>query len=310
MIESPSAMGGIHIAEALGIAYFRAFTMPWTRTRAYPHAFAVPAQKKGGAYNSLTYVMFDTFFWKAISFQVNRWRKKYLNLPSTNLDKLKPNEVPFLYNFSPSVVAPPIDYSAWTKITGYWLLEEEHTWEVPKDLQNFIDRARADKQKLVYVGFGSIVVHDSVNLTRTVIESVLKAGVRCILSKGWSDRLGKPEEDIEMPPEIIQIKAAPHDWLFRQIDAAAHHGGAGTTGASLNAGIPTIVKPFFGDQFFFGQRVEDLGAGVCIPKLNVATFSKALWEATHDERMIQNARILGESIRKVSTVNSRVRCRC
>lgn len=45
LIESPSAISGIHIAEALRIPYFRAFTMPWTRTRAYPHAFAVPDSK-------------------------------------------------------------------------------------------------------------------------------------------------------------------------------------------------------------------------------------------------------------------------
>lgn len=45
LIESPSAMGGIHIADALEIPYFRAFTMTWTRTRAYPHAFAVPDRK-------------------------------------------------------------------------------------------------------------------------------------------------------------------------------------------------------------------------------------------------------------------------
>ena len=51
LIESPSAMAGIHIAEALRIPYFRAFTMTWTRTRAYPHAFAVPEHKMGGGYN-------------------------------------------------------------------------------------------------------------------------------------------------------------------------------------------------------------------------------------------------------------------
>lgn len=33
LIESPSAMGGYHIAEALRIPYFRAFTMTWSRTR-------------------------------------------------------------------------------------------------------------------------------------------------------------------------------------------------------------------------------------------------------------------------------------
>jgi hypothetical protein len=31
LIESPSAFAGLHIAEALKIPYFRAFTMPWNR---------------------------------------------------------------------------------------------------------------------------------------------------------------------------------------------------------------------------------------------------------------------------------------
>jgi sterol 3beta-glucosyltransferase len=45
LIESPSAMGGIHIAEALRIPYFRAFTMPWTRTRAYPVSLSLARQE-------------------------------------------------------------------------------------------------------------------------------------------------------------------------------------------------------------------------------------------------------------------------
>ena len=302
LIESPSAMAGIHIAEALRVPYFRAFTMPWTRTRAYPHAFAVPDHKMGGAYNYLTYVMFDNVFWKAIAGQVNRWRKKELGLRSTNLDKMQPNKVPFLYNFSPSVVVPPLDYSDWIRVTGYWFLDEALDWTPPKELAAFIDNARQDNKKIVYIGFGSIVVSDPAALTKTVVESVLKADVRCILSKGWSDRLGNQDAsvpEVPLPAEIHQIKSAPHDWLFTQIHAAAHHGGAGTTGASLRAGIPTIVKPFFGDQFFFGSRIEDLGVGICMKKLNVSVFSRALWEATHSERMIVKAKVLGEQIRKV-----------
>ena len=302
LIESPSAMAGIHIAEALGIPYFRAFSMPWTRTRAYPHAFAVPERKIGGAYNYFSYVMFDNVFWKAIAGQVNRWRKKELGLQGTNLDRLQPNKVPFLYSFSPHVVAPPLDYSDWVRVTGYWFLDEGSDWTPPKELTDFIAKARADGKKLVYIGFGSIVVSDPAALTKTVVESVLKADVRCILSKGWSDRLGDPsavKAEVPLPPEIHQIKSAPHDWLFQQIDAAAHHGGAGTTGASLRAGLPTIIKPFFGDQFFFGSRIEDLGVGICMKRVNVSVFSRALWEAVNSERMILKARILGEEIRKV-----------
>ena len=303
LIESPSAMAGIHIAEALGIPYFRAFAMPWTRTRAYPHAFAVPEHKMGGAYNYITYVMFDNIFWKATAGQINRWRKKDLGLRSTSLDKLQLNKVPFLYNFSPSVVVPPLDFSDWIRVTGYWILDEASDWSPPNALIDFIARARADEKKVVYIGFGSIVVSDPAALTKTVVESVLRADVRCILSKGWSDRLGNREAtvaEVPLPVEIHQITSAPHDWLFKQIDAAVHHGGAGTTGASLRAGLPTIIKPFFGDQFFFGSRVEDLGVGICMKKVNVSLFSRALWEATHSQRMINKARILGEEIRKVS----------
>ncbi|KAH6609138.1 autophagy-related 26 [Trichoderma cornu-damae] len=313
LIESPSAMAGIHIAEKLGIPYFRAFTMPWTRTRAYPHAFIMPENKMGGAYNYMTYVMFDNIFWKATAHQVNRWRNKTLGLPNTGLEKMQPNKVPFLYNFSPSVVAPPLDFSDWVRVTGYWFLDEGGNYEPPQELWDFIRKARADGKKIVYVGFGSIIVNDPAKMTQEVIDAILKADVRCILSKGWSDRItGRDEptrsltEEPVMPPEIHVIKSAPHDWLFRQIDAAAHHGGSGTTGASLRAGIPTIIRPFFGDQFFFASRVEDLGVGVWVKKWGTKSFGRALWEVTRNERMITKARFLGEQIRRETGVQTAI----
>ncbi|ODA81376.2 hypothetical protein RJ55_04341 [Drechmeria coniospora] len=309
LIESPSAMAGIHIAEKLAIPYFRAFTMPWTRTRAYPHSFIMPEHKMGGAYNYMTYVMFDNIFWRATAQQVNRWRNSTLKLPNTSLEKMQPNKVPFLYNFSPSVVAPPLDYSDWIRVTGYWFLDEGDEYSPPRELEDFIQKARDDGKKLVYVGFGSIIVDDPGKMTQEVIDAVLKADVRCILSKGWSDRIS-PGDDPEkprprepdIPPELFVIKSAPHDWLFRRIDAAAHHGGSGTTGASLRAGIPTIIRPFFGDQFFFASRVEDLGVGVWVRRWGTNSFGRALWEATRNERIIVKARVLGEHIRQETGV--------
>lgn len=295
-------MAGIHIAEALEIPYFRAFTMPWTRTRAYPHAFAVPNHKMGGAYNYMTYVFFDNIFWQSTAGQVNRWRRKSLGLRPTTLDKLQPNKVPFLYNFSPSVVVPPLDFSDWIRVTGYWFLDEAKDFVPPRPLVDFIQKARDDNIPLVYIGFGSVVVPDSKAMTQNIIDAVLKADVRCILSKGWSDRLDKKDAtipEVPLPSCMFQISSAPHDWLFKQIDAAVHHGGAGTTGASLRAGVPTVIKPFFGDQFFFGNRVQDLGVGLHIKRVTENTLGKALWIASHDQRMKDRARRLGEQIRKV-----------
>ena len=299
LIESPSAMAGVHIAQALQIPYFRAFSMMWTRTRAYPHPFVVPKQKLGGNYNYLSYVIVDKFLWQASAYQINKWRTQTLGLPTTGLERLKLNSVPFLYNFSPSLVARPLDFSPWIHVTGNWFLNESDGWQPPPALDAFIAKARSDGKKLVYVGFGSMVVENRAAMTKTIVDSVLKADVRCVFSKGWSDRLERPYDSAEImiPGELMVIKSAPHDWLFEKIDAAVHHGGAGTTAASLRAGVPTIVRPFFGDQKFYGARVEDLGVGRCLDKFNTSSFSRALWEATHNERVIEKARTLGERIR-------------
>ncbi|KAF8758997.1 the biosynthesis of sterol glucoside [Rhizoctonia solani] len=280
LIESPSAMAGIHIAEALKIPYFRAFTMPWTRTRAYPHAFAVPER---------------------ISGQVNRWRRHTLRLPSTNLDKLEQHKVPFLYNFSPTVVPPPLDWYEWIRVTGK---------SIYAPLFSFMDNARRGGKKIVYIGFGSIVVSDPDAMTQCVVEAIKLSGVHAILSKGWSDRLSTKKSNTETPPtyppQIYPISSVPHDWLFERIDAACHHGGAGTTGASLRAGIPTIIKPFFGDQFFWSDRVEALGIGSSVRKLTVENLTAALRAATTDVKQIERAKLVGQSIRAENGVRTAI----
>ncbi|KAM6498379.1 glycosyltransferase family 1 protein [Amanita muscaria] len=306
LIESPSAMAGYHIAEALRIPYFRAFTMTWTRTRAYPQAFAVPESKMGGSYNYMTYVMFDQVLWRAIAGQINRWRRSTLHLASTSLDKMEPHRIPFLYNFSPHVIPPPLDWPEWIRVTGYWFLDDADVsakkWTPPSDLDEFIDKTRASGKKIVYIGFGSIVVSDPKALTQCVVEAVIQSGVHAILSKGWSDRLHSKsseasEPEVALPPQIYAISSIPHDWLFKRIDAACHHGGAGTTGSSLRAGIPTIIKPFFGDQFLWANRIEALGVGSGVRKMTVAALTEALITATTDIKQINRAKHLGEKIR-------------
>ncbi|KAH8921875.1 glycosyltransferase family 1 protein [Atractiella rhizophila] len=318
LIESPSTMAGIHISEALQIPYFRAFTMPWTRTRAYPHAFAVPDHKMGGSYNYMTYTLIDTVFWKATAGQVNRWRRKTLGLGPTNMEKMAQDKVPFLYNFSTALVPPPLDWHEWVHVTGYWNLSnpddsKTHKWTPPDTLVAFLSRAEQENKKVVYIGFGSIVVQDPVALTNSIVEGVSKAGVMAIVSKGWSDRMlktdtvealeeSKIQEEkekniLDENPNIYNVKSIPHDWLFPRIHAAVHHGGAGTTGASLRNGLPTIIRPFFGDQFFWADRVESMGIGLGIKKVTVDNLVHALKIATTDERMIGRAKSVGEQLR-------------
>ncbi|QPG77239.1 hypothetical protein FOA43_004646 [Brettanomyces nanus] len=310
LIESPSSFAGIHIAEALQVPYFRAFTMPWSRTRAYPNAFLVPDQKLGGSYNYMTHVAFENGYWRGVSNQVNKWRENTLHIGKTNLAAMKQNSVPFLYNISAVVFPPSVDFPDWVKVTGYWFLNEGGSdYEPPRELVNFIDSARKDGKKLVYIGFGSIVVDKPRELSRAVISAVVDADVRCILNKGWSERKADVNETLEkeqFPTEIYSAGSVPHDWLFPRIDAAVHHGGSGTTGASLKFGLPTVIKPFFGDQKFYASRVEDLGCGVALKELNSKSLTAALKEVTTSKRIQEKAKLIGMKIREEKGIQNAI----
>ncbi|GAA5892114.1 hypothetical protein JCM8208_001437 [Rhodotorula glutinis] len=333
LIESPSAIAGFHVAEALRIPYYRAFTMPWSRTRAYPHAFAVPEVHMGGGYNYMTYTMFDQVFWRATSGQVNRWRRDTLKLKPTSLEAMQQHKIPFLYNFSPVVIPPPLDWRENIHVTGYWWLDnpddsDQSKWEPPEELTKWLDEAKNTDKKVVFIGFGSIIIPDPLEMTRVVVEAAEKAGVYAIVAKGWSDRQkgddddGEPDEEKEKKreenekrhqelmnkPFIFSVKSIPHDWLFPRIHAAVHHGGAGTTGASLRAGLPTIIKPFFGDQHFYADRVSTLGIGSHVRNFTVENLTEALKTAVSDDKQIERARLAGEEIRKEDGVATAIEC--
>lgn len=70
----------------------------------------------------------------------------------------------------------------------------------------------------------------------------------------------------------------------------------------FTAGIPTIIKPFFGDQFFWGDRVEALGIGSSVRKLTVDSLADALRVATTDLKQIERAKLVGEKIRAVRVI--------
>ncbi|CAO3656755.1 unnamed protein product [Mucor hiemalis] len=302
IIESPSAMIGIHMAEKLGVPYFRSMPFPFTRTTKFPHPFAVTQSSAGGRiYNDMTYVMIDMALWAGTSKHVNRFRRNVLKLPSTSLDRLCLWKVPYIYSFSPTVVHPPKDWPDFIHCTGYWFLDNpDKAWQPDPALVSFLED---DGRPIVYVGFGSIIVPDAEETTRIIVQAVLQSGVKAIICKGWSTRgkSDKKEDGVlldQYPGTIHHLEAVPHDWLFPQIQGVVHHGGAGTTAAGLRAGLPTIIKPFFGDQRFWGQRIEELQVGLCLNKLNKGLLADALTTITQNKAMITKAALIGETIRK------------
>lgn len=95
-------------------------------------------------------------------------------------------------------------------------------------------------------------------------------------------------------------ESVPHYWLFPQMSALVHHGGAGTTAAGLRAGKPSIICPFIADQPFWGRLIYKQGAGprpIPQSRLTADALAQAITTVVQDVTMQQRAAELGEKIR-------------
>jgi sterol 3beta-glucosyltransferase len=302
--SSAAILSAPHVAEKLGIPAFPALLQPfYNPTHQFP-AVMMPALPLGGWYNKFTYSLFEWFTWTFLKGPINRWRRDTLGLPPVAgkgpFTALRQQQVPTFYALSPTVLPKPPEWGDHVHVTGCWFLDHEEGWEPAATLVDFIQRGEAP----VYIGFGSIASRDPKETGRLVLDAVRQAGVRAIIASGWEGI-----EASEAPDNVLLIKGAPHDWLFPQMAAVVHHGGAGTTGAGLRAGKPTVIVPTGGDQPFWGRRVQELGAGTApIPRkrLTAEKLAQAIRTAMSDTAMQQRAGALGEAIRAENGVGNAV----
>jgi UDP:flavonoid glycosyltransferase YjiC (YdhE family) len=163
-------------------------------------------------------------------------------------------------------------------------------WSPPPALVDFLNAGAPP----VYVGFGSMSSRDPRATANLVLQALQRTGQRALLLSGWAGL-----QPADLPPHVFPLDALPHAWLFPRVAAIVHHGGAGTTGAALRAGVPSIVIPFFGDQPFWGHRVAELGAGPRpIPRrqLTPDRLATAIQTAVTDTAMRQRAVAVGAAI--------------
>ncbi|KAH8688353.1 hypothetical protein BGZ61DRAFT_533137 [Ilyonectria robusta] len=258
IIANPPSFAHVHCAQALGIPVHIMFTMPWTATRAFPHPLAnlKVDSMNAKASNYLSYGVVDLMTWQGLGDVINGWRAHDLQLEPLSAtmgpDILSILQVPYTYCWSPALVPKPSDWGSNIDICGFFM-RDEPAFQPPEDLANFL----ALGPPPIYVGFGSIVIQDPKAYTEIILESCRRAGVRVIISRGWS-KLGGNSPNTD---DVFYLGDCPHEWLFKRVSAVVHHGGAGTTACGLSNARPTIIVPFFGDQPFWGGVVASNGAG-------------------------------------------------
>ncbi|KAF3445501.1 hypothetical protein FNV43_RR10677 [Rhamnella rubrinervis] len=271
IIANPPAYGHAHVAEALHVPLHIFFTMPWTPTSEFPHPLARVPQSAG---YWLSYIIVDLLIWWGIRGFINDFRKKKLKLPpiayfSTYHGSI--SHLPTGYMWSPHVVPKPSDWGTLVDVVGYCFLNLGLKYQPQEEFLHWIQKG----PKPIYIGFGSMPLEDPEKTTNIILEALKDTGQRGLLDRGWGD-LGNL---IEVSENIFLLEDCPHDWLFPQCSAVVHHGGAGTTATGLRAGCPTTIVPFFGDQFFWGERIHQKGLGpapIPISQLSIDNLSDAI----------------------------------
>lgn len=152
---------------------------------------------------------------------------------------------------SPELFAPKNLWSERFVFTGYLRWQSEEDPALDDYLKDF-----CGDEKVPILTFGSVTFNEA----RKVMTRFMRnwpQGKKIIIQSGWAGLT------IERPrPEMKCVGKVSHDQLFKYGSMVIHHGGAGTTASVLHAGIPNIIIPHIGDQWFFAGEVKRLGVGL------------------------------------------------
>jgi UDP:flavonoid glycosyltransferase YjiC (YdhE family) len=251
---------GLSVAEGRRVPLFVAHFHPLAETSAAQHVNFPPWPRRlplRNRYNRLTHFLGSHGLWQLLRGPLNRARREVLHLPPLSppvlVRRVQIALAQPLYGYSRHLAPLPPGAPADLPVTGFWFLPRSPHWQPDPALMHFLSSGPPP----VYIGFGSNLTGRTPDeLTALYVAALQKTGQRGILYAGWGDFGAIP-----LPPTVLRLADAPHAWLFPQVAAVIHHGGAGSTSAAVAAGIPSVAMPFLGDQFFWAQQLHRLGCG-------------------------------------------------
>ena len=310
LVHSLATIWGAHIAEGLHIPTIRAVLQPLAPTRHFPSALLPFRFSLLGIGNWFSHWAMTQIIWHSWRREINHARHADFGLPPVQWLDLSLQAFscqPLTLNgFSEHIVPRPQDWNEKQVITGYWRnsgVEQLAVQEFGRRavrLQKFIDSS----SNTIAIGFGSPGTNEITHTLKILEDALNITNTRAVLTipaKWYGEIKSK---------NIFPIEYAPHDWLYRQVQVAAHHGGAGTTSASLHAGIPTIAMPLAIDQFFWGERIYKIGVGPKpIPQrvLNAEKLASAIQESLQDNDMRAKAETISAKLSIENGIQAAVR---
>jgi sterol 3beta-glucosyltransferase len=232
------------LAEHRRIPFIFAHTIPLEMTGDYAQPLVTQRQLPFRFLNRATFVLFRVLLARQHAKTHAAFRRELglAHRTGTVVSRAAELDVPVLQLWSKHLVAHASDASPKTVTTGFLRLPQAVRARLgekapPADLLRWLDAGPPP----VYVGFGSMPMPSLTRFAGDLLEIGRSLGVRFALSPGWNGLASVKHLECE---ELHLLPAVDHGWLFQRCAAAVHHGGAGTTAASLEAGIPTVVCSF------------------------------------------------------------------
>lgn len=286
------------LAQHKKVPFIFGHTIPAEATGEYAHPLVSQKALPFGFLNRATFALFRMLASDMHKEALATFRRE-LGLPpmkSTVLTRARELGVPAMQLWSEHLVPHAKDASDRTVTTGFL--------RVPASVRARLGEATPPPALVswlaagappVSIGFGSMPMPALSGFLEDALAIGKALGVRIALSGGWNDLKAFKHLESE---QLRFVEPVDHGWLFPQCAAVVHHGGAGTTAASGEAGVPQVVCSFFADQPFWGARIAASGSGVHLPisKMNRASLTAALRGVLTDETR-QRAKALGAKLR-------------
>jgi UDP:flavonoid glycosyltransferase YjiC (YdhE family) len=153
----------------------------------------------------------------------------------------------------PDWFAPPqADWPANLRLTGFPLWDESDVTAPPPGLEEFF---AAGSPPIVFTP-GSAMMHAHSFFTEA-IEACRILGRRGILLTKYAEQL-----PAQVPADVAHFPWVPFSLVFPRAAAVVHHGGVGTCGQGLAAGVPQLIMAMSHDQPDNAARLERLGVGL------------------------------------------------
>jgi vancomycin aglycone glucosyltransferase len=240
---------GASLAQAAGRPYSQVYYTPQvfrSRLIGPPSSKRARASPLANALAWWSHEAQDDFVLKAV---INEGRASLGLGPIRHVSEARGSGSPILAVDS-GLASPPADVSG-VRQAHYWSLDEGR--ELDETTRHFVEGG--SPPLLICLGSVSRAVRDSRALLQGAATSLCAAGARVILVHPDA-----AESPFERGP-ILEARSLPFDTLLPRCSAIAHHGGIGTLFAAARAGIPQCVLPCMLDQYYWAERVRNLGLG-------------------------------------------------